>query len=62
VVGAARALSSAGYEVGAIRTVKSKEEPGTAVGTEASVGTAPGRASLVVLRMSGGTSGNETGP
>jgi len=62
VVQAARTLSRAGYEVAAIRTVKSEEEAGTAVGTEPSVGTAARSGSPVVLRMSGGPSGKETGP
>ncbi len=60
VVEAARALSRAGYEVAAIRTVQSEAEAGTAVGTEPSVRTAePG--TPVVLVMSGGPSGRETG-
>jgi excisionase family DNA binding protein len=62
VVPAAKALSRAGYEVAAIRIVKSEEEAGTVVGAEPSVGTAAGSGSPVVLRMSGGPSGKETGP
>jgi len=62
VVEAARKLARAGYEVAAIRTVKSEEEAGTAVGTEPSVSTAARPGSQVVLRMSGGPSGKETGP
>src|SRR5215212_10678376 len=53
VVEAARKLARAGYEVAAIRTVKSEEEAGTAVGTEPSVSTAARPGSQVVLRMSG---------
>jgi excisionase family DNA binding protein len=62
VVEAAKVLSRAGYEMSAIRTVKSDEEPGTAVGTEPPVGTAAKRGSPVVIRMSGGPSGKETAP
>src|SRR5215212_2909334 len=53
VVEAARKLARAGYEVAAIRTVKSEEEAGTAGGTEPSVSTAARPGSQVVLRMSG---------
>jgi serine/threonine-protein kinase len=62
VVEAAKALTRAGYEVGAIRTVKSEEEPGTAVGTEPSAGIAARPGSQVVLKTSGGPDGKKTGP
>ena len=61
-VEAAKVLSRAGYEVAAIRTVKSEEETGTTVGTEPSVGAAAGPGTPVILRMSGGPTGTETGP
>jgi excisionase family DNA binding protein len=62
IVQAARVLSRAGYEVTAVRTVKSEEEAGTTVGTRPSVGATAEPGSTVVLRMSGGPTGTETGP
>jgi excisionase family DNA binding protein len=62
VVRAAKMLSRSGYEVAAVQTVESEEEDGTAVGTEPSVGTAAEPGTPVVLRMSGGPAGAETGP
>jgi len=59
---AARMLSKAGYEVAAIRTVESKKKAGTAVGTEPSVGAAAESETPVVLRISGGPTGAESGP
>jgi excisionase family DNA binding protein len=62
VVEAARVLSGAGYDVAAIRTVKSDEEAGTVVRVEPAAGGSelePGAS--VVLVMSGGPSGTETG-
>lgn len=60
VVQAARVLSGAGYEVAAIQTVKSDEEAGTALRVEPA-GSAVEPGALVVLVMSGGPSGTETG-
>ena len=60
VVEAARVLSRAGYEVAAIRTVKSAQEAGTVVKIEPTSGSAelePG--APVVLVMSGGPTGKE---
>jgi PASTA domain len=62
VVDAARALSEAGYDVAAVQTVKSQEEPGTTVKTEPTAGSAAEPGTPVVLVMSGGPSGTETGP
>ena len=62
VVRAARMLSRAGYEVAAIQAVESEKKAGTAVGTEPSVGTAAEPGTPVVLRMSGGPTGTESGP
>ncbi len=62
IVQAARFLSRAGYEVTAVRTVKSEEEAGTTVGTRPSVGKTTEPGSTVVLRVSGGPTGTETGP
>jgi excisionase family DNA binding protein len=61
VVEAARVLSGAGYEVAAIRTVKSDEEAGTALRVEPVAGSAVEPGSSVVLVMSGGPTGRETG-
>jgi excisionase family DNA binding protein len=61
VVQAARMLSRAGYEVAAIQAVESKEKAGTAVGTERSVVTDSEPGTPVVLRMSGGPTGTESG-
>jgi excisionase family DNA binding protein len=61
VVEAARVLSQAGYEVAAIRTVKSDEEAGTALRIEPAAGSAVKPGTPVVLVMSGGPTGRETG-
>ncbi|MGH3106071.1 MAG: PASTA domain-containing protein, partial [Rubrobacteraceae bacterium] len=61
VVEAARVLSGAGYEVAAIRTVKSDEEAGTALRVEPVAGSAVEPGASVVLVMSGGSTGRETG-
>src|SRR5215204_3145488 len=61
VVQAAKVLSGAGYEVAAIRTVKSDEEAGTAVRIEPAAGSAVEPETPVVLVMSGGPTGRETG-
>jgi excisionase family DNA binding protein len=61
VVQAARVLSGAGYEVAAIRTVKSDEEAGTAVRIEPAAGSSVEPGTPVVLVMSGGPTGKETG-
>jgi excisionase family DNA binding protein len=62
VVRAAKMLSRSGYEVAAVQTVESEEAAGTAVGTEPPVGTAAESGTPVVLRISGGAAGAETGP
>jgi len=61
VVEAARVLSGAGYEVTAIRTVKSDEEAGTALRVEPVAGSAVEPGASMVLVMSGGPTGRETG-
>lgn len=61
IVEAARVLSGAGYEVAAIRTVKSDEEAGTVVRVEPAAGSAVEPGASVVLVMSGGPTGRETG-
>jgi excisionase family DNA binding protein len=61
VVEAARTLSGAGYEVAAVQTVKSEEEAGTTVATEPAAGSAAEPGTPVVLVMSGGPTGTETG-
>ena len=61
VVQAARMLSRAGYEVATIQAVESKEKVGTALGTEPSVVTDSEPGTPVVLRMSGGPTGTESG-
>jgi serine/threonine-protein kinase len=61
VVQAAKVLSGAGYEVAAIRTVKSDEEAGTAVRIEPAAGSSVEPGTPVVLVMSGGPTGKETG-
>jgi excisionase family DNA binding protein len=61
VVEAARVLSGGGYEVAAIRTVKSDEEAGTALRVEPAAGSAVEPGASVVLVMSGGPTGRETG-
>jgi excisionase family DNA binding protein len=61
VVEAARVLSRAGYEVAAIRTVKSDEEAGTVVRVEPAAGSEVEPGAPVVLVMSGGPTGRETG-
>ena len=62
VVQAARMLTRAGYEVATIQAVESEKEAGTAVETEPSVGTAAEPGTSVILRMSGGPTGTESGP
>jgi excisionase family DNA binding protein len=59
VVEAARVLSRAGYEVSAIRTVKSDEEAGTVVRVEAAGESEVEPGAPVVLVMSGGPTGRE---
>ena len=61
VVEAAKVLSGAGYDIAAVQTVKSREEPGTTVRTEPKAGSAAEPGSPVVLVMSGGPSGTQTG-
>ena len=58
---AARVLSRAGYEVSAIRTVKSDEEAGTVVRVEPAGESEVEPGAPVVLVMSGGPTGRETG-
>jgi excisionase family DNA binding protein len=62
VVQAARMLTRAGYEVATIQAVESEKEAGTAVDTEPSAGTAAEPETPVILRMSGGPTGTESGP
>ena len=62
VVQAARMLTRAGYEVATIQAVESEKEAGTAVETEPSAGTAAEPGTPVILRMSGGPTGTESGP
>ena len=62
VVQAARMLTRAGYEVATIQAVESEKEAGTAVETEPSAGTAAEPGTRVILRMSGGPTGTESGP
>lgn len=57
VAEAARKLSSAGYDVAAIQTVRSEEEAGTALGTQPAAGTAAEPGTPVLLVTSGGPSG-----
>jgi excisionase family DNA binding protein len=62
VVEAARKLSGAGYEVAAMRTVKSEERAGTTLRTQPAAGSAAEPGTPVFLVMSGGPSGTQTGP
>jgi excisionase family DNA binding protein len=62
VVQAARMLTRAGYEVATIQAVESEKEAGTAVETEPSAGTGAEPGTAVILRMSGGPTGKESGP
>ena len=62
VVQAARMLTRAGYEVATIQAIESEKEAGTAVETEPSAGTAAEPGTPVILRMSGGPTGTESGP
>jgi excisionase family DNA binding protein len=57
VVEAARKLSSAGYDVAAIQTVKSEVEAGTTLRTKPAAGTAAESGTPVFLVTSGGPSG-----
>jgi excisionase family DNA binding protein len=61
IVEAAKLLSEAGYDVAAVQAVKSQQEAGTTVRTEPAAGSAAEPGSPVVLVMSGGPSGTETG-
>src|SRR5215207_7145700 len=61
VVQAARMLTRAGYEVATIQAIESEKEAGTAVETEPSAGTAAEPGTPVILRMSGGPTGTESG-
>jgi excisionase family DNA binding protein len=61
IVEAAKVLSEAGYDVAAVQAVKSQQEAGTTVRTEPAAGSAAEPGSPVVLVMSGGPSGTETG-
>ena len=54
---AARVLSEAGIEVDGVKSVASREEPGTVTGTEPAEGSAVGPETPVVLVMSGGPTG-----
>ncbi|HEU4846856.1 MAG TPA: PASTA domain-containing protein, partial [Rubrobacteraceae bacterium] len=60
VVEAARVLSEGGYEVAAIRTVKSDEEAGMALRVEPAAGSTVEPGASVVLVTSGGPTGRET--
>jgi excisionase family DNA binding protein len=61
IVEAAKLLSEAGYDVAAVQAVKSQQEAGMTVRTEPAAGSAAEPGSPVVLVMSGGPSGTETG-
>jgi beta-lactam-binding protein with PASTA domain len=54
---AARVLSEAGIEVDGVKSVASREEPGTVTGTEPAEGSAVEPQTPVVLVMSGGPTG-----
>jgi excisionase family DNA binding protein len=58
VIEASRTLSSAGFEVAAIKTVPSQKEAGTTTRTVPSAGSAAGPGTPVVLVVSGGPVGN----
>jgi hypothetical protein len=61
VVEAARILSRAGFEVGAVKTVASQEEAGTVTRTEPTAGTTVEPGTPVVLVLSGGPTGTPPG-
>jgi hypothetical protein len=61
VVEAARILSRAGFEVGAVKTVASQEAAGTIMRTEPTAGTTVEPGTPVVLVMSGGPTGTPPG-
>ncbi|HET7270246.1 MAG TPA: PASTA domain-containing protein, partial [Rubrobacter sp.] len=58
---AANTLSDAGFEIAAIKTEASQEEPETIIETEPSAGASARQGAPVILTMSGGPTGTPPG-